>query len=155
MSVISDQHHSPATILQAYLREKSFGVDPTSSNTWKIFVGSMPDDDDPDRDQAICIYDTAGILFGKCMCNGRLYQQYGIAIRIRSISYDEGYRRANNILDNLTAMSRETVMIGAFEYVLISFSPTTGIIPLGEVENRSRKSFSLNGIVAVNNAKEE
>lgn len=154
MPIIADLHHSPATIFQTYLRQESFGVNPTSSQTWKIFVGSMPDDEDPDRDRAICVYDTTGIIFGKCMCDGRIYQQYGINIRVRSVDYEEGWRRANNIQDNLAALSQETVIIESIEYKIGSFSPTSGIIPLGESEIRSRKSFSLNGIAAITNTQE-
>lgn len=149
MTTLSNPYHSPATVIQQYLRSEGLGVDAASTSSWKIFVGSMPDTDDENLDNAICVYDTGGVIDGRCMCDGQVYQHPGTSLRIRSRSYDLGYRKSKDILDNLSEASRKIVIIGSVEYLFQSFTPTTGVIPLGEVENRGRKSFSLNGLLSI------
>jgi len=149
--ITTEKFHSPARVIRQHLKESSLVTDETDLGEWPSYVGSMPDTEDT-PDDAICIYDTAGMKDGRSMRSGQVWIHEGWMIHVRSSDYDVGRDKAKELFEHLSReVSDVLVTIEAAVYQIVSVSMTSGIFSLGESETRNRRSFSLNGIVSINN----
>jgi len=149
----TDQNHSAARIISQAIQDHLLTKDHTETE-WASFVSSLPDDENS-PDEAICVYDSAGFLDGRSMQTGLVYRHPGVAIHVRSIDYDLGLRKAEEIFRYMGEIKGELVFVEAGSYRINSVTMTSSIIPLGESEVRSRRMFSLNGVVSITNLIEE
>ena len=140
--------HSPAHILKTYLQAQGFGTDPPSEGVWPTYVSSLPSTDG-DPDDALALYDTAGVLDGRIMRTGESVIHHGLQLRVRSRSYATAYQKIQEITADLDAVSRALVTIGSNSYIVQSITRTTGVISLGESELRGRRSLVLNMIATL------
>ena len=150
----TDTQHSPARVIRKYLLDVLEGVRVEGTEDWPIFVSSL-DDTEETPDQAICVYDTAGILDGKSMKSGETYTHYGISIRVRSIDFDLGWKKTKQLFEVLSEAQGELVVLDAAAYRIRAVSLTSGIITLGESETRGRRNWTLNAITSIINQLEE
>lgn len=141
--------HTPAFILRSVLIDGSVVGLPADLVTWPAYVGSLPNTTS-DPDEAVGFYDTAPFIDGRSIRTGEVIKHPGVAIVTRSLLYDKGYSKADDILRYLTETVKrsETVLLldgfEEFTYRIESVTLSSGIIALGEGEVRARQSFSMN-----------
>lgn len=117
------------------------------------FVRSMPND----YDQAVCVYDTAGIYWGRSQPTGQSWVHPGFRVLIRSLDLNgEGYGLANAIargLDMIPVRSDVTTPDGAVHRVqsIYRISPVIG---LGEEVGEKRQLWSITGRVAMRDSEQ-
>ena len=141
---------SPALILSTYLIGEGLVDDPvgSASPTWPIYVSRMPDTTDVKTD-CVSIYDTSGLKDGRLMI-GPVIKHYGIQIKIRSDSHDEGWVKAEALSVELDAIRNQIVMVGSTEYQVYNVKRMGVIIPLGaELGSKGRLLFTANFLVTL------
>lgn len=139
--------HSPADIIRRLLIQKSLGAAPPSTS-WPIYATNEPDS----PDNVVTVYDTDGVGHGRTGPDRERQEHHGIQIRIRSTTPDGGYAKARAIAVACdSAISYDTVVIGAQTYQVQVVTRTGDVIPLGkEVAASKRSLFTINAIVALN-----
>lgn len=142
--------HSPARIVSRVLVQRGYAsspVTPPSTPTdWSVFVGLEPDL--PDR--CITIRNTTGNSFGYTQPDGRRQTHYGIQIRIRARTEEEGYERAHNIAIALDEeVLDDEILIGSSTYKIPSITRTSDVFSLGKEPQSRRSIFTINATVDV------
>ena len=138
---------SPASILASYIINTLGLMSGYSSDDWPMFIGSLPDSDNI-ADDAGAIYDTSGVLDGRLMRNGTIIEHEGVQIRIRSVEYNDGWQKINDIMDALDAVLNVEVTVDSYDYVLNSLSRAASIAIMGADEKR-RYSFTVNYLCTI------
>ena len=137
--------YSPAQVLASLLREGSdalFNV-PGQSGDWPLYISSMPDNVGP---KVGAVYDTTGVKHGRLMSGGELRSE-GFQIKVRATTYVTAWEQIKAVADFLEAVHAEEVeMEDSTTYTIDSINQTSGIVSLGEDENR-RSLFVVNGLV--------
>jgi hypothetical protein len=136
---------SPADIVRQLLLDLGLSA---SAGKWVTYVGFLPDT----PDNALCVYDTAGIPDGRIMRTGRQIVHEGIQIRVRGLSYPEVWVKAKMIAVGLDALHKVLVALSSAEaYTLLNVSRTGDIIPAGieEEGGRRRHHFTVNAVVTI------
>lgn len=111
-----------------------------------VKAGSLPSE----HDNAVAVYDTTPVLDGRIQKTGKHVVHPGIAIRARSLDYLKAYRKASECLVVLTEKTNWTeVNVDGEAYVIQSVTLTTGIIRIGEVEQRDRQNFQFNALATI------
>jgi hypothetical protein len=104
----------------------------------------MPDN----PDNAICVYDTAGIREGRVQSTGESLSKPGWQIRVRSKGHPVGYARIQAIVSHLDGILQETVAISGNSYIIQAVTQTSTVLALGqEPEGEKRNLFTLNGTI--------
>ena len=84
---------SPAFIISSYLiDEAALMTLPSADGVWPLYVSSMPDM----KKDCGAIYDTAGVGDGRLMI-GNVVEHQGIQIKVRSVDYQDGWEKINEI----------------------------------------------------------
>lgn len=129
--------NSPAEILKELLL--------SNSDEWDSFISSMPDS----PDNCVAIYDTAGTLDGRVMKTGEVDGHYGIQIKVRSLNYEDGWQKLNEMVNNLDlATVPLEIVVGETTYIIQNGSRTSPIVPIGNDEKR-RSLFTVNYLMAI------
>jgi hypothetical protein len=139
-------NHSPAQVLRAALIIRGQGelisVDPNTP--WPIFVGHLPDE----PDNAVCVYDTAGVRDGRIHVTGETIGHPGWQIRVRGGGYDVGYDKMKNVVDSLDTLRQISVVIDSDTYIIAATTRTSGPLSLGQEPDGSRRAgFTVNGTI--------
>ena len=137
---------SPASILAYYIiNTLAKMTDPSDGSAFPLWISHMQDK----PSNAGAIYDTSGILEQRQM-SGLVPIHQGIQIRIRTVRYETGYAKIEDIASALDEVFDETVEISPEEYVIQNISKTTPIIPLGiEVGTKRRFLFTINFLLTL------
>jgi len=136
---------SPADVIYQLLIDLGLG---SSSGEWPVFVGFLPDS----PDEAICVYDTAGMSDGRYLATGYRVEHPGIQIRVRGKDYQTTFEKVQSIAETLDLQSRIVVVLSSEEaYSVINVSRTGTILPLGidEATGRRCHHFSLNAVLTL------
>jgi hypothetical protein len=114
---------------------------------WGLFMAFLPDD----PDNAICVYDTAGIMDGRMMRTGERIEHPGIQIRVRGPVYKDTWEKANLIALALDTVQKNVVTTEEEDYIIHNVSRTGAIIPVGvEDAGRIRRHhFTMNMILTL------
>lgn len=139
---------SPAEVIHQLLIDLDLGVFSGDSGDWQAFVSFLPEE----PHDAICVFDTAGVLDGRVMATGEKIVHPGIQIRIRGIDYRQTYKQAHDIALALDIQRRISVAVSsAGIYVVHNISRTSDIVPLGVemVGDLRRYNFTINAIVTL------
>lgn len=99
---------SPADILRDFLYAQAYVTMPDEAGVWPCFTNSLPDTDVSIHD-AIVLYDDIPEKDGRLMNTGTVILHYAIFIRLRSLVYNEGWKKANEIATLLDSIVNETV----------------------------------------------
>lgn len=130
---------SPAQILASFLIDAVLFTTPSAGSTWPLFVSSMPDGEMIEQDCA-AIYDTAGLKDGRLM-SGTNILHYGLQIRIRAASYNDGWAKAESVLSAMEAIANEEITIDAVDYVINNVTQTSTITALGAEPGTKRREL--------------
>lgn len=138
-------NHSPARIVAQAIADLSLAS--FNATTWGLYVGMLPDT----PDEAICVFNTTGVIQGRIQFTGETIEMHGVQVRIRGRYEEKTYAKARAIAVALDTQIRRTlVTIGSDTYRIFSFNRTSSVIPLGaDSPTTKRRSFAVNGIVSV------
>ena len=140
---------SPAVLLRDSLVTAGEGTLPSTAGAWPVFVSILPQDDNEKTD-ALCIYDTTGERDGRYQTTGETITHPGVQVRIRAASYPTGWAKAMAIVAHLDQILRETVQGYTLHAVTRAGPPLSlGIEPDGGSENQRWYAFSANATLTV------
>lgn len=139
-------NHTPAQVIAQLLQDNAIFA-AHDGTPWPLFVSSMPET----PDQAGCLYDTSPVLHGFLQKTRAQMQHWSIQLRVRSISYDDGWVKAQDALENLIQESFDVVTVAGSSYTIQAIVPATGVVALGvEQEGTKRRNlFTVNFLVAL------
>ena len=130
--------NSPASILAEYIvTTLQLLTSPDLDEQWPCFISSMPDDGVPDN--CGTVYDVPGRLDGSMNRTGAVVQHYGVQIKIRSIDYNTGWRRIEDIALALDQMLDASVVRKDTNYIIYNAMRMTPVIPLGAEPGTKRR----------------
>lgn len=138
---------TPAAILAAYLINYiAIFTDPDDDAAWPLYINGLPDGLGT-ANEAAAVFDTIGLYNGKTM-HGTLNQHFGIQIRIRAMSDNDVYVKADAIEAALANVHSINVIGESSETFRINnISQATPIIRLGPDEQR-RMLCTLNYLLS-------
>ncbi|MBU1067253.1 minor capsid protein [Patescibacteria group bacterium] len=138
--------NTPAEILRASLVAGGVGVlrSKNSTGAWPIFVGHIPSE----PDDAVCVYDTAGIREGRMQGTGESVGKPGFQVMVRGADHTTAYARMKLVASHLDSLLRERVAIDGDSYTIQAVKQTGTILALGqEPDGQRRNLFTLNGTI--------
>jgi len=136
---------SPADVMRLLLMNLNLA---DTSEGWPVFVGFFPDV----PDEAICAYDTAGVMDGRIMATGEAIEHPGIQVRVRGKSYPAVWSKITEIVRGLDVVKKLSVVFPDLEaYTVHSVSRSGAILPMGidEIGNRRLHNFAANMTVTI------
>lgn len=135
---------SAARVIRQLLGDLNHGS--LSNGTWPIFVGFLPNS----PDNALCVYDTAGVMDGRVMRSGERVEHPGVQIRVRALDYLAARTKAIDIATALDAQIRTEITVDALTYRINNISRAGAILPVGvEETDRQRHHFTINAITTI------
>lgn len=143
--------HTVSQIIRQFLINEGLGSDGGAS--WPVYAIQEPNS----PDNAITLYDTAGVSRGRFLGNGEVQEVHGIQVRVRSSDGQTGFVKANAIKKNLTQESHlatvtvtdsEGYGVATQSYTIYNISWRSGPLPIPDT-NSDRKINTLNFIVTV------
>lgn len=138
-------NHTVADIIRHLLIDLGQGTIPSANGSWPIYAHNLPDT----PDNAIVIYDTAGILDGRSGADSIMEEHYGIEVMVRS-SAVTGYTKADAIAIALDTVSNATVTIATTSYTVHAITRKSGVLKAGtETPTSKRYLFTTNAVVAL------
>lgn len=137
---------TPAEVIQKWLLDESLGVAPPGTvGQWPCYVAGMPET----GNQALCVYDTTGILQGRIQRTGETIETFGIQVRVRAMDYETGYAKAVAINEAFDELLRVEVLFETHFYKIQAVSRKTPIIPLGPESGNKRERFTINYLATI------
>lgn len=146
-------NHPPQRILQQLLVDLGLLLEDQDDQVtnpevaWPSFVGSMPDT----PDNCVRVGDTDGVVQGREMVEGFLFEKHGCQIMVRSAGPVDGYVKAARILRAVSQdVSNETVVVvdetgtASSSYNVQSVQATTPVLRLGPETGSRRYRWSIN-----------
>lgn len=143
----NDLYDLPSDIVQQLLIDLGVGVAVTtgSETDWQVYSTAEPDR----PDNCITVYNAPGNVDGSDAW-GRMFEQYGIQVRIRADQETTAWRRAKLIANRLdTEVSMTSVEVGEVTYQVSSVNRSGNIIGLGVIPGSRRVAYTLNAMMSV------
>lgn len=139
--------HTPAQVIRQLLIDLAVGTDITDAAAWPIYGSLHPDT----PDNSIAVTDTPGRVNGRSQIDGEVTEHHGVQVRIRGITHEVGYVRANLIKNAIDKEStRAQVVIGTSTYTVHAITRVGDVIAMGpESPSSRRRLFSINAVVAL------
>jgi hypothetical protein len=137
---------SAAEIIRALIIAGGLGVlySTYPSGIWPVFVAHLPDT----PDSVICVYTTAGVREGRIQTTGQSMGKPGWQVRVRSMDYQDGMNKIQEIAAYFDGVLRDDVDIESDTYIIQAITQTGTIIPLGQNNDKKRRyHFTLNGTI--------
>jgi hypothetical protein len=119
---------------------------PSRAASWPLYVAFLPARENG-NDSAV-IAETTGILDGR-YADGKYVEHYGSQLRVRSLSYSEGYLKTYNASLELNSILNTPITLDGVFYRINNVSRTSSVIPLGVEENGRGFSFSVNFLTTI------
>jgi hypothetical protein len=148
-------NHSPARIVQRLLVVLGLGVQQVAGSTvsWQVFAVNEPDV----PDDALVVYDTAGIDQGRENLTGHRFEKYGLQILIRSATHDLGYAKSQYLAVALDEgiYDNEVTLVnpdgsGNSTYLIKAVHRTSPVYSIGAASPKSkRRLFTINATVKI------
>lgn len=139
---------SPAVIIRQFLIDQLMG---SSVDDWPIFVSFIP----TSPDDALVIYDTAGVNDGRIMRTGEQIEHPGIQVVVRSRDYSVAFSKAKDIANAFDSQNKTLVVLSSEEaYVLVNVSRPGPIQSVGEMVEGNRRwhVLTINAMLTINAA---
>lgn len=133
---------SPADILARYIVQVGVGNNPPG-NPWPTYYSILPDA----PDQALCAFNTAGILDGRLQEDGLTIEHHGVQVMVRSKQEDVGWTKAKAVKTMLNAIRNNVVTEASA--TINAATLKTPIIPLGIEAGTKRYRFTINAILTI------
>ena len=135
---------SPAEMIREYLINEGIVTEPSDGLAWPGYVSSMPDGGTV-KDDAICIYDTTGIIQNRAMGSGEYSERFGVQVRIRSKEHTEGYTKARAVAYALDVLLRAAVtVVGGQAYEIHAVSRGVVLVLGPGQDDKRRRLFTIN-----------
>lgn len=138
--------HTSAEILAHYLISIGIFEMPSQAASWPLYVAFLPARENG-NDSAV-ITETTGVLDGR-YADGVYVEHYGSQLRVRSLSYSEGYLKTYNASLELNSILNTPITLDGVFYRINNVSRTSSVIPLGVEENGRGFSFSVNFLTTI------
>lgn len=138
--------HTSAEILAHYLISIGIFDMPSQAASWPLYVAFLPARENG-NDSAV-ITETTGVLDGR-YADGVYVEHYGSQLRVRSLSYSEGYLKTYNASLELNSILNTPITLDGVFYRINNVSRTSSVIPLGVEENGRGFSFSVNFLTTI------
>lgn len=138
--------HTSAEILAHYLISIGIFDMPSRAASWPLYVAFLPARENG-NDSAV-ITETTGVLDGR-YADGVYVEHYGSQLRVRSLSYSEGYLKTYNASLELNSILNTPITLDGVFYRINNVSRTSSVIPLGVEENGRGFSFSANFLTTI------
>lgn len=136
--------HSPADVVRRLIVALGGGTLPSAAGPWPVHAMSEP----PSPDDAVTVYDTAGVVHSKDHPFGFVEEHHGVQVRVRSAEAPAGAAKALALAQALDAVSRRAVAVGARTYCVHNVSRTGTVLSLGKDDPVSKRSlFTFNALV--------
>jgi len=126
----------------------SLGTLASAGGAWPITYAEEPDER-TGRGSHIFVRNTEGLLQGRSMLGGYVFEKHGLQIRIRDTQHEDGYSKAKDIQVALDAVTLTAMTISATTYVTIGFHRNGSIVDIGKEPGTNRHQFSINGYLTV------
>ncbi|MDD3034705.1 MAG: hypothetical protein PHT25_08930, partial [Bacteroidales bacterium] len=124
--------HTSAEILAQYMMDVGIFEMPSQAASWPLYIAFLPARENG-NDSAV-IAETTGILDGR-YADGKYVEHYGSQLRVRSLSYSEGYLKTYNASLELNSILNTPITLDGVFYRINNVSRTSSVIPLGVEEN--------------------
>jgi hypothetical protein len=132
---------SPADIVRKWLTDAAI-----ADSDWPIYTARMPDK----PDNALTVYDTAGLLEPRFHNTGERVEHYGCQIKVRHIDYGPGFTKARAIADALDALYNQSVTWNTTNYIIRVATRTSPVLTLGpEKDGTLREQFTVNATLTI------
>ena len=138
--------HTSAEILAQYMMDVGIFEMPSQAASWPLYVAFLPARENG-NDSAV-ITETTGVLDGR-YADGVYVEHYGSQLRVRSLSYSEGYLKTYNASLELNSILNTPITLDGVFYRVNNVSRTSSVIPLGVEENGRGFSFSANFLTTI------
>lgn len=138
-------NHTVADIIRRMLVTLGQGTLPSANGSWPIYAHNLPDT----PDNAVVVYDTAGLLDGRSGADSVMEEHYGIEIMVRS-SGVTGYTKADAIAVAMDTVQNVSVTVDTTSYVVHAITRKSGVLKAGtETPTSKRYLFTVNAVVAL------
>jgi hypothetical protein len=140
--------NSTAEIVRQLLINLNQGTDPAlGAQPWPVFDSNEPDS----PDNAITVYDTQGQDDGRSSLDGEVWSHPGFQIRVRSLGFSVGWKKASAIRVALATQAiNVTVTIGTASYWIPNIAKIGQVLRIGKEKPQAlRDIFTLNALVAL------
>jgi hypothetical protein len=138
--------HTSAEILAQYMMDVGIFEMPSQAASWPLYVAFLPARENG-NDSAV-ITETTGVLDGR-YADGVYVEHYGSQLRVRSLSYSEGFLKTYNASQELNSILNTPITLDGVFYRINNVSRTSSVIPLGVEENGRGFSFSVNFLTTI------
>lgn len=140
--------HSPSQILQKLLVDLSLGTLASDGGSWPITAGQEPDTP-TGRGSTIFVRETEGILQGRSMLSGYVFEKHGLNIGVRDTRYGDGRTKAQAIAIALDSVTLQAVVVSSSVYAVSGFHRSGSVLHAGKEGGSARHRFSINGYLTV------
>lgn len=139
----------PSDVLRHHLINAGLGALPEAASpkqVWKIFAADMSDE----PDNAVCIYDTAGVKDGRDARTRVTLFHPGFQVRTRANYVDVSYAKMTDLRRAIDAIKNATVVIpqSSESWLIEAASLTTSILDVG-IDEKKRNHHTLNGTLTL------
>ena len=131
-----DLRHTPCFIIGSYLIANSIVSLPSLDSDWPLYKSSMP----IEADDVCAIYDTTPIVDAR-VSESYPNIHYGLQIIVRASDYEIGKAKARAIAVILETIQNSSVEFGEYEYSIRTARPTSGVIPLGQEPETTKRRY--------------
>lgn len=131
---------SPAGILVAYLKGMGIVVDGPTAD-WSAFISHEP----PEPNNCVTVIDATPQFDGRIMRTGQTIKHPGVQIRVRSLLYDPGWDKCEEIAKALDGIQNAVVGLNKIN----AASQKSGPIALGRIDTNNREVFTLNATLTI------
>lgn len=138
--------HTSAEILAQYMMDAGIFEMPSHGANWPLYIAFLPARENG-NDSAV-IAETTGVLDGR-YADGVYVEHYGSQLRVRSLSYSDGYLKTYNASLELNSILNAPITLDGVFYRINNVSRTSSVIPLGVEENGRGFSFSVNFLTTI------
>lgn len=147
-------YHSPAQIIQKLLTVLGLGTLPSDDGAWPTYAVNEPDI----PDEAIIVYDTAGIDQGREMVSGFRFEKYGLQVLVRASDHETGYTKSQylgivldqGVYDNVVTLARRDGG-GDCTYFIKAVKRTSPVYSIGgDTPKSKRRMFTINATATIN-----
>ncbi|GIW60122.1 MAG: hypothetical protein KatS3mg087_1188 [Patescibacteria group bacterium] len=143
--------HLISEIAQRHLIDLGLVSSPDAGGDWPCYIDSLPDE----PDNAIAAISVSGVLLGKDILIGDIFEYHGLQLLARSNSPVDGFVKLSNIMSVLTKITNALVQLqehngtATITYRIQNYSPKTPVAKLGPEQTSHRFLFSSNYDVTV------
>ena len=134
--------HSPSDVIAKLLVDLSVGTDPDNGSAWPVYVAKEP----TNPDNAITIYDTSGIPFGRGM-DGEIWEDFSFQVRVRSTTHVIGWRKAWAVREALRGVYQASVSLSS-TYLVHAITRIGSVVIAGK-EGAQRSLFTVNAFATI------